>query len=189
MCKTIFLKQISIQLEGESYFINKGGSKMLSLIVAMDQNRVIGLNNDMPWHIPNDLRYFKERTSGHTIVMGRKTFDSLGRVLPNRKHVVLTRSDKAFPDEVIVLHEFEEILQYAKTHDDKEIFIIGGGELYKQMLPHVDRMYITKIANSFEGDVYFPAFDERDWKLTSKEKGLKDEKNPYDYYYLVYDRK
>lgn len=162
---------------------------MLSLIVAMDKNRVIGLNNDMPWHLPNDLRYFKERTTGHTIIMGRKTFESLGRVLPNRKHLVLTRSDKTFPEEVEVIHTIEDILQYVKDYPQEKIFIIGGGELFKHMLPHVNTMYITEIDEQFEGDVFFPFFDEAEWKLISKEKGPKDKKNPYDYYYLVYERK
>lgn len=162
---------------------------MLSLIVAMDKNRVIGLNNDMPWHLPNDLRYFKERTTGHTIIMGRKTFESLGRVLPNRKHLVLTRSDKTFPEEVEVIHTIEDILQYVKDYPQEKIFIIGGGELFKHMLPHVNTMYITEIDEQFEGDVFFPFFDEAEWKLISKEKGPKDKKNPYDYYYLIYERK
>lgn len=161
---------------------------MLSIIVAMDQNRVIGLNNDLPWHLPNDLRYFKNVTTGHTIVMGRKTFDSIGRVLPNRKHIVLTRSKRQFPDEVIVVRNIEEILHYAKEHNEEEIFIIGGAELFKLMFPYVDKMYITLIEESFEGDVYFPEFNESEWKLISKVKGEKNEQNPYDYYFLIYER-
>lgn len=162
---------------------------MLSLIVAMDKNRVIGLDNEMPWHLPNDLRYFKERTTGHTIIMGRKTFDSLGRVLPNRKHIVLTRSKRDFPEGVEVIHKIDDIFQYVKENQDEEIFIIGGGELFKLMLPHVDKMYITEIDEEFAGDVYFPFFEEAEWKLISKKKGPKDERNPHDYYHLVYERK
>lgn len=167
----------------------RGGNNMLSLIVAMDNNRVIGSNNDMPWHLPNDLRYFKERTTGHTIVMGRKTFESLGRVLPNRKHIVLTRSTDTFPDEVMVVRHLDEILAYVKEHKDEQIFIIGGGEIFKQMLPYVHKMYITLINGDFPGDVFFPPFDETEWELISKQKGEKNDKNPYDYYYLVYERK
>lgn len=162
---------------------------MLSLIVAMDKNRVIGFNNDMPWHLPNDLRYFKEKTTGHTIIMGRKTFDSLGRVLPNRKHLVLTRSERQFPEGVEVVHDIDDVLQYVNNNTDEEIFVIGGGQLFKMMLPHVDKMYITEIDEEFAGDVYFPSFKDAEWELTSKEKGPKDEQNPYDYYYLVYERK
>lgn len=162
---------------------------MISFVVAMDQNRVIGFNNDMPWHLPNDLRHFKNITTGHTIVMGRKTFDSIGRVLPNRKHIVLTRSEQSFPEEVEVVRNTDEILQYAKDHEAEEIFIIGGGELFKQMMPYVDKMYITLIEESFEGDVFFPEFDESEWELIEKEKGEKDERNPYNYYFLTYERK
>ena len=162
---------------------------MISFVVAMDQNRVIGSNNDMPWHLPNDLQHFKNITTGHTIVMGRKTFDSIGRVLPNRKHIVLTRSEQSFPEEVEVVRNTDEILQYAKDHEAEEIFIIGGGELFKQMMPYVDKMYITLIEESFEGDVFFPEFDESEWELIEKEKGEKDELNPYNYYFLTYERK
>ena len=162
---------------------------MISFVVAMDQNRVIGFNNDMPWHLPNDLQHFKNITTGHTIVMGRKTFDSIGRVLPNRKHIVLTRSEQSFPEEVEVVRNTDEILQYAKDHEAEEIFIIGGGELFKQMMPYVDKMYITLIEESFEGDVFFPEFDESEWELIEKEKGEKDERNPYNYYFLTYERK
>ena len=162
---------------------------MISFVVAMDQNRVIGSNNDMPWHLPNDLQHFKNITTGHTIVMGRKTFDSIGRVLPNRKHIVLTRSEQSFPEEVEVVRNTDEILQYAKDHEAEEIFIIGGGELFKQMMPYVDKMYITLIEESFEGDVFFPEFDESEWELIEKEKGEKDERNPYNYYFLTYERK
>ncbi|HLS23961.1 MAG TPA: dihydrofolate reductase [Pseudogracilibacillus sp.] len=162
---------------------------MLAFIVAMDKNRVIGYKNDMPWHLPKDLQYFKERTTGHTIVMGRKTFESLGRVLPNRKHVVLTRTEANFPEEVTVLHSITSLLDYIEERKDEKIFIIGGGNLFSQMLPYVDRMYITEIDEVFEGDVYFPEFDKDEWKIISKEKGPKDQKNPYDYYYIVYERK
>lgn len=162
---------------------------MFSLIVAMDKNRVIGLNNGMPWHLPKDLQYFKERTSGHTIIMGRKTFESLGRVLPNRKHIVLTRSNQSFPEGVELVSTIEEIIQYKRNRPEEQMFIIGGGELFKQMLPYISRMYITKIDEAFEGDVYFPEFQKDEWELVSKEKGPMDDRNPYHYYYLVYERK
>lgn len=162
---------------------------MLSMIVAMGENRVIGKDNTMPWHLPNDLQYFKKTTTGKTIIMGRKTFDSLGRVLPNRKHVVLTRSNDSFPEEVDVIHDIDDIFQYIENNKEEEIFIIGGGQLFKLMLPYTDRLYVTLIDQPFSGDVYFPEIDENEWELIRKEKGLKDEKNPYDYYYLVYERK
>lgn len=162
---------------------------MLSFIVAMDKNRVIGLNNDLPWYIPNDLKFFKEKTTGHTILMGRKTFDSLGRVLPNRKHVVLTRGQNEFPDEVVVLHEIDQLLAYIKENKDEEIFLIGGGHLFEQMLPYADRLYITEINEAFEGDVFFPEIDHSKWLETSRTKGPRDEKNDYDYDYVTYERR
>lgn len=162
---------------------------MLSIIVAMGENRVIGKDNDMPWHLPNDLRYFKERTLGHTIIMGRKTFESLGRVLPNRKHVVITRSDVQFPEGVEVIKSIDEIIEYANNQTQEEVFIIGGGEIFKQMLPHVDRLYVTLIQKNFTGDVYFPKIDVKKWELVEKTVGLKDKANPYDYEFLVYEQK
>lgn len=163
---------------------------MLSFIVAMDKNNLIGIKegNKMPWHLPRDLQYFKARTTNHTIVMGRKTFESLGRVLPNRKHVVLTESEKTFPEEVEVVHDMYAWLKEAKSQDE-EIFIIGGGTIFKQLLPYVDKLYITMIDDTFKGDVFFPEISDDEWMEVSCEKGIKDEKNPYDYYFLQYERK
>lgn len=161
---------------------------MLSFIVAMDQNNAIGFQNEMPWYLPNDFKYFKSKTIGHTIVMGRKTFESIGRVLPNRKHIVLSQSANDFPEEVEVVRDIKEVLRRFKDVKD-EVFIIGGGNVFESCLPYADRLYVTKIAESFKGDVHFPAIDEAVWKETSCEKGLKDERNPYDYYFIQYDRK
>lgn len=155
----------------------------------MDKNRVIGYNNQMPWHLPRDLQYFKKRTVGHTIIMGRKTFESIGRPLPKRKNVVVTRKTMSFPEEVEVIHHLETIDQWNQCSPDEEFFIIGGGELYRQMLPKIERMYITKIHHSFSGDTYFPSFDLEEWELVWEEKGIKDEKNPYDYSFLQYNRR
>lgn len=162
---------------------------MISLLVAMDRNRVIGYNNDLPWHLPNDLKFFKEKTIGHTIIMGRKTFESIGRILPKRKHIVLTKSDERFPSEVEVIRDIETVYQMNKKNEDEELFVIGGGDIFEQVLPLADRMYITKIEETFQGDTFFPKFSTEEWELVSKEKGTKDEKNPYDYYFLQYDRK
>lgn len=162
---------------------------MLSLIVAMDKNNVIGKNNDMPWHLPNDLKHFKETTLGHTMIMGRKTFDSIGRVLPGRKTIVLTRNEQKFPEGVDVIHSLEEALAMIKENEKEEIFVIGGGELFKEMLAYADKLYVTVIDEAFEGDVYFPKIDLEIWEEVSKEKGLKDEKNKYDYYFIEYNRK
>lgn len=162
---------------------------MISLLVAMDKNHVIGFENDMPWHLPGDLKYFKEKTTGHAIVMGRKTFDSIGRVLPHRRNIVLTRNQLDFPEGIEVIHNIDFIHTWKQDHPDEELFVIGGGHLFDQILPIADRMYITEIDEEFPGDTYFPAFDAKDWSLTSSIKGEKCKKNPYDYCFLQYDRK
>src|SRR5699024_12576876 len=139
--------------------------------------------------LPNDLKYFKEKTTGHTIIMGRKTYDSIGRPLPNRKNVILTRQTTEFPNDVEVIHNIEEIYEWQKSHPNEELFVIGGGDIFKQVLPFADRLYITKIDEAFEGDTFFPKFSLSDWKLTTSIKGEKDSKNNYDYYFQQYDRK
>lgn len=162
---------------------------MISLLVAMGKNHVIGFENDMPWHLPEDLKYFKEKTTGHTIIMGRKTYDSIGRVLPNRRNVVLTRQKLDFPKEVEVIRDIKQIYQWNKANPDQELFVIGGGNLYNQVLPYADRMYITEIDENFEGDTFFPTFEANEWTLTSKVKGERNNDNPYEYYFLQYDRR
>lgn len=161
---------------------------MLSFIVAVGKNGVMGKDNQMPWHIPNDFKYFKERTMHHTIVMGRKTFDSIGRVLPEREHIVLTRSNPSLPEDVEIVHNFNEIVErYANL--EEEVFIIGGANVFEQFLPYVNIMYITEIDEGFEGDIYFPSYDKNLFYEASREKGLKDERNPYDYEFVTYKRK
>lgn len=162
---------------------------MISLLVAMDTNHVIGFEDDMPWHLPNDLKYFKEKTTGNTIVMGRKTFDSIGKALPNRRNVVLTREQTDFPEGVEVINDINFIRTWEKENPGEELFVIGGGHLFEQVLPYADRMYITEIDETFPGDTYFPTFQAEDWVLTSKTTGEKNDKNPYNYYFLQYDRK
>lgn len=161
---------------------------MISLLLAMDRNRVIGNKNDLPWHLPKDLKFFKELTSGQTIIMGRKTYESIGKPLPNRRNIVLTRQTLQV-EGIEVINDLDELYKWNKEHPKEEYFVIGGGNIFEQVLPHADRMYITTIDESFDGDTYFPKFSEEEWILTSQEKGEKDEKNPYDYYFLQYDRK
>lgn len=162
---------------------------MISFLVAMDKNHVIGYKNDLPWSLPLDLKFFREVTTGHTIIMGRKTFDAIGRVLPERENIVITRQDKDFPEGVQVINDVETIYEWNRDQPDKELFVIGGGHIFEQTFPHADRMYITLIDHEFDGDTYFPPFNEDEWTLTHKEKGIKNEENPYDYYFLQYDRK
>ncbi|MFC4022991.1 dihydrofolate reductase [Oceanobacillus longus] len=162
---------------------------MISLLVAMDKNHVIGLNNGMPWHLPKDLRFFKEKTTGNTIIMGRKTYNSMGGALPNRENVVLTRSKLEIPENVKVIDQLQIITEWNTNHPEKEYFIIGGGNIFNQVIDIADRMYITWIDESFDGDTYFPTFSKDEWHLTSKVKGERNDTNPYDYYFLQYDRK
>lgn len=162
---------------------------MLSIVVAMGRNRVIGNNNKMPWHLPRDLQHFKETTIGHTIIMGRKTFESIGRPLPNRKNIVITTNEQIhLPETVEKINDIQTVLNWNQDHPDEEYFIIGGGMIYKQMLPYADRLHITLIDHDFQGDTFFPDFDRKVWNLTKKTKGEKNDKNPYDYYFLQYDR-
>ena len=160
---------------------------MISLVVAMDQNRVIGKDNQLPWHLPADLQYFKKVTMGNPIVMGRKTFDSIGRVLPGRENVIVTRNRDYINADCTILHSIEDVKHFADT-TEKEVMIIGGAEIFKEVLPVADRLYITKIHAEFTGDTYFPAIDEKEWKLVSSTPGIVDEKNKYAHDYMVLDR-
>ncbi len=161
---------------------------MLSLIVAKAKNNIIGKDNKLIWHIPEDLKRFKSLTTGHTIIMGRKTFESLGRVLPNRHHIILCNDAQMnIEDEnVEILEDISMLDKYIK--DEEENFVIGGATMYKLLMPYCSKMYITEINQDFEGDVSFPEINMEDWKIVSKEKGLKNEKNPYDYEYVTYVR-
>jgi dihydrofolate reductase len=160
---------------------------MISFLLAMDQNRTIGKNNDLPWRLPADLAYFRKVTMGHTIVMGRKTYESIGRPLPGRENVVVTKNTDFQAEGCFVVHSVEEAKQHFQKDD--EVFVIGGAQLFEKFFPYADRLYITLIEEQFEGDTYFQNIDKNEWNLVSKEKGMKNEKNPYDYCFLVYARK
>lgn len=161
---------------------------MLSIIVAVAKNNVIGKDNQLIWHLPEDLKRFKRLTTNHTIIMGRKTFESLGRVLPNRKHVILCNDAEMNIDDenVEILDDISKLKKYKDS--EEENFVIGGATIYKLLMPYSDKMYVTHINEEFEGDVYFPEISENDWKITEREKGLRDEKNPFDYEYVTYER-
>ena len=160
---------------------------MISLIVAKAENNVIGSRNNLPWYLPADLRRFKELTTGHTVVMGRKTFESilarLGTPLPNRRNVLLTRDITAAPEGVDVVHDIESVRSLEGT-----VFVIGGAEVYRQLLPYAEKLYVTEVKAQIDGDVYFPAIDLREWREVSRESHKKDEKNQYDFDFVVYDR-
>ena len=162
---------------------------MLSIIVAISENNVIGKDNKLLWHLPEDLKRFKELTTGHTIIMGRKTFESLGGILPNRKHIVITRDTnyKVDNNNVEIMNDIQEIDKY--VNDNEENFVIGGAIIYSQLIKKAQKMYITKIYKKFDGDAYFPKIDENEWEIIETKKGIKDEKNPFDYEYITYVRK
>ena len=162
---------------------------MISLIVATGENREIGKDGVMPWHIPKDLKYFKNKTEGNTIVMGRTTFEHLPGVLPNRKTIVLTRDIdyKVENENVIIKNNMEEIIEEYKNSDD-ELFIAGGSEIYKQFLPYCDRIYITKINKSFDADTYFPEIDPLQFNLISRSKVKIDEDSGIEFAFYIYDK-
>ncbi|EES47751.1 dihydrofolate reductase [Clostridium botulinum] len=162
---------------------------MLSIIVAIAKNNVIGNDNKLIWHISEDLKRFKEITSGKTIVMGRKTFESLPGVLPNRKHIILTR-DKNFKvnsECVEIIYDFDELVSKYKN-SNTEVFIIGGGEIYKQLLPHTNKLYLTKINKDFDGDTYFPQINYDDFKVDYKSDIIIDEKSKLEYNFINLSR-
>ena len=162
---------------------------MLSIIVAKAKNNIIGKDNSLIWHMPEDLKRFKKLTTGHTIIMGRRTFESLGRILPNRHHVILCNDMKMNIDDenVEILEDISMLDKYINS--DEENFVIGGATMYKLLMPYANKMYITKIDKDFVGDVYFPEIKDEEWKVTSEKPGLKNEQNPFDYKYLTYERK
>lgn len=162
---------------------------MLSLIVAKAKNNVIGKDNQLIWHLPEDLKRFKKLTTGHTIIMGRKTFESLGRVLPNRKHIIFSQNPdfKVADENVEVVHSLLQIQELIEGPE--ESFVIGGAMIYNFLMPYVKKMYITQIDKEFEGDTFFPKINEEEWKIVEREKGVKDEKNNLDYEFITYERK
>ena len=144
----------------------------LSILVAHDQQRVIGYKNALPWHIPNDLKHVKQLSTGHTLVMGRKTFESIGKPLPNRKNVVLTRDNNFKPDGVEVIHTIDDIYNL-----EGHVFIFGGQTLFEVMIDKVDDMYITVVDGKHQGDTFFPPYTFEDWTVASSEEGQLDGKN------------
>lgn len=158
---------------------------MLAIIVAISENNVIGGDNKLLWHIPEDLRRFKEITSGHTIIMGRKTFESLPGILPNRQHIIITRDKNYSVDNsnVEVIHSLSDVMhRYSNAHESA--FIIGGGEIYKQVIHSVDKIFLTKIFSDFEGDTTFPQLNYADFNISFKSEILTCEKNGLKYQFI-----
>ena len=162
---------------------------MLSIIVAKAKNNTIGKDNKLLWHIPDDLKRFKEITTNHNIIMGRKTFESIGRILPNRKHIIFSQNPdfKIDNENIEIVHSMLQIQQYIE--DENENFVIGGAMIYNLLMPYVTKMYVTEIDKDFEGDTVFPRINSDIWQEISREEGPKDEENDFKYEYVVYKRK
>jgi len=165
----------------------------LSLICAMDENMVIGRNNALPWHLPEDLKYFKRTTMGKCIIMGRRTFESIGRPLPGRTNIIVTRSRDYEVENARVVDSLSDAIELAENvsfiEGVDEAFVIGGAELYRHALPYVDRLHLTMVHAEIDGDTYFPDFDVNEWEQVSREYFEADETNPYPYSICVFERR
>ncbi len=160
---------------------------MLTIIAAAGENNELGKDNDLVWHLPGDFRRFKKITSGHHIIMGRKTFESFPQPLPDRTHVVITRRDNYKKSGIVVVHSLERAVEL--TEDDPQPFIIGGGEIYKIGIDLADKIELTRVHGTFEADTFFPDIDENEWDLVSEDYHPRDEKHDYAFTYLTYERK
>jgi len=157
----------------------------ISLIASVGKNYELGNENTLAWRLPDDLKRFKALTTGHAVIMGRKTFESIGRPLPNRDNIVVTRNKSYKPEGVIVVDSIEAAIKVAKS---EEVFIIGGGQIYALGLPYANKMYLTIIDASAKADAFFPKFDEKEWRIVSEEHHAKDEKHAQAFTYKVFER-
>ncbi|MBL7873990.1 MAG: dihydrofolate reductase [Cyclobacteriaceae bacterium] len=164
---------------------------IISLIAALAKNRTIGKNNDLPWHLPDDMKYFMQTTKGHHVIMGRKNYDSIPekfKPLPGRTNIVVTHKKDFIAPDCIVVNSLEAGIDLAKQANEKEVFVIGGAEIYKLSLPIANRLYLTEINGHIEGDTFFPTIDNT-WKETARIHHEKDSRHVYDFDFVVYDRK
>lgn len=160
---------------------------LLTMIAAAAENNALGKDNDLIWHISEDLKRFKRLTSGHAIIMGRKTFESMPKALPNRTNIVLTRKKEYQPEGAIVVHTIEEALKLVK--DDEQPFVIGGGEIYTLFMSFCNRIELTRVHHEFEADVFFPKIDSSAWEIIAQEDHTSTETQPFDYSYITYEKK
>ncbi|AVR45452.1 diacylglycerol kinase [Christiangramia fulva] len=160
---------------------------MITMIAAAAENNALGKDNDLVWHLPDDFRRFKRLTSDHYIIMGRKTFETFPKLLPDRTHVVITRQEDYQPKGVIVVQSLVEALKVSKL--DPQVFIIGGGEIYRQGMEYADRIELTRVHGKFDADTFFPAIREDEWKLIKEEHHPADDKHKYAFTYKTYDRR
>ncbi len=162
---------------------------MISFIVAAAENNVIGKDNQLPWHLPSDMKYFKNQTWGMTVIMGRKSLESLGKPLQGRKNIVVTRNKDWKQEGTEVAHSINEAIDLAKETGVNEIFIIGGAEIFKEAMPVANRIYLTRIHHHFDGDAYFPEVSDAEWTLVQSRFCDADEKNQYPHTFQVWERK
>jgi dihydrofolate reductase len=162
---------------------------IVSIIAAMDQNQGIGIDNKMPWHLPADLKRFKRVTMGHHLILGRKTYQSIGKKLPGRKMIVLSRNADFLPEHAEKCTSLEEALELAQNAGEKEVFIIGGGQVYQESLPQAERLYLSFVQTKAEADTYFPQLELSNWSLICKQEFLTDEENPYGHTFKQFVRK
>ena len=161
----------------------------LSIIVAVADNGVIGRDSGLPWRLSADLQRFKTLTMGHHLLLGRKTFDSIGAVLPGRTMVVISRGRPTLPAGVLLATSFEEAIELARSNADDEAFVAGGAEIYTQALPAADRLYLTRVHSDCEGDTLFPPWQESEWQEVFREDHPADDRNAHPYSFLVYERR
>ena len=160
-----------------------GGFKGLTIIVAIDQQNGIGKDNQLLWHLPNDLKFFKKVTSGNTIIMGRKTYESIGKPLPNRRNIVISRNQDLQIEGVEVFDNITSAINACKN--EEEVFIIGGGEIYKQALPFTSRIYLTKVEANCDAEIFFPEINAAEWKIISEEHHQKDDRHTFNYTFSI----
>ncbi|MEO1713569.1 MAG: dihydrofolate reductase [Bacteroidota bacterium] len=161
---------------------------IVSAIVAAARGGVIGRDNDIPWYLPADLKYFKKTTLNHHIIMGRKCFESIGRALPKRTNIILTRNPFFTASNVIIARSLEEALTVAQDNGEEEVFIIGGGQIYEQSRSYWDRVYFTQVDLEVEGDILFTPLDSQEWNMISNDSHQPDEKNEFPYHFQVWER-
>ena len=160
---------------------------MITLIVAMGKNREIGKENQLLWHLPKDLKRFKELTSGYPIIMGRKTYESIGKPLPNRTNIVISRKNDWFEEGILIVGSIKEAVKFAKKIDE-EVFVLGGGNIYEQTIDLADKLEVTLVDAVLDADTFFPKINEKVWQKTNEERHQKDEKNEFDFCFQTYER-
>ena len=185
------IENLKNEMENESKIIAKSElfnkkSQLITIIVAAAENNIIGNDNKLIWHLSNDLKRFKELTKGHHVIMGRKTFESMPKALPNRTNIIITRKKDYFAENAIVTNSLDEAIKL--TSDDPQPFIIGGGEIYKIALNISDRIELTRVHHNFDGDTYFPDIDNKIWTEINRTKKKKDDKHKYDYTFITYEK-